>query len=146
MHEAANYIIHMEGNIKELNQRRDKLKNVWNSSGSENGSSNGVKNLPNFVTVNCGFNGVEILINCGIKEGDYGYGFSLSRILVELIQTGLDVVSCISNKINGRFLYKIQTEVIPFFFLQIIIIIQFISGNIIMDFRNYFIYICLSFY
>lgn len=116
MHEAANYIKHMEGNIKELNQQRDKLKNVWNSYGSENGSSNGVKNLQNFVRVNCGFNGVEILINCGIKEGNYGCGFSLSRILVELIQTGLDVVSCISNKINGRFLYKIQTEVILFFF------------------------------
>lgn len=138
MHEAANYIKHMEGNIKELNQRRDKLKNVWNSS--ENGSSNSVKKLPNFVTVNCGFNGVEILINCGIKEGNYDYGFSPSRILVELIQTGLDVVSCISNKMNGRLLYKIQTEVIIFFF-RLYIIIQFLWELLV--FRNY---ICLSIY
>lgn len=108
MHEAANYIKHMEKRIDELQLRKDNLmKNVSNQSGSQNGGSNNF-DLPNYVTLNCCCDGVEVLINCGIKEG---YGFALSSVLVELIQTGLDVVSCISNKVNGRFLYKIQTEV-----------------------------------
>ncbi|XP_057786283.1 transcription factor bHLH36-like [Salvia miltiorrhiza] len=100
MHEAASYIKDMEKKIEELQLRRDELKNA--------SASNTTFDLPNFVTVNCCCDGLEILINCGVKEG---YGFSLSRVIVELTHSGLDVVTCISNKVNGRFLYKIHTQV-----------------------------------
>ncbi|XP_057798486.1 transcription factor bHLH36-like isoform X2 [Salvia miltiorrhiza] len=100
MHEAASYIKDMEKKIEELQLRRDELKNA--------SASNTTFDLPNFVTVNCCCDGLEILINCGVKEG---YGFSLSRVIVELTHNGLDVVTCISNKVNGRFLYKIHTQV-----------------------------------
>ncbi|KAL1531467.1 transcription factor bHLH36-like [Salvia divinorum] len=99
MHEAANYIKDMEMKIEELQSRRDELKNASPSNSFD---------LPNYVTVNCCYDGVEILMNCGIKEG---YGFALSRVIMELIQSELDVVACISNKVNGRFLYKIQAQV-----------------------------------
>lgn len=89
--------------------RRDKLKNIISiSAGSENGSSNSV-NLPNCVTVNSCWDGVEILINSGIKEGD---GFPLSRVLMELLVSGLNIVNCVSTKVNERFLYRIQSQVI----------------------------------
>ncbi|KAG8381421.1 hypothetical protein BUALT_Bualt06G0120300 [Buddleja alternifolia] len=109
MHESVNYIKYMEKKIKELQNRRDKLKKLSNSVGSENGSSNSVINVPNCVTLNyCLDNTVEILISCGLKED---VGFPLSRVLIELIVAGLDVVSCISTKANGRFIYQIQSQV-----------------------------------
>ncbi|KAI3458231.1 hypothetical protein Pfo_014894 [Paulownia fortunei] len=107
MHEAVNYIKQMERNIKEFRMRRDKLKTMSNSAGSKNGSSNSF-NLPNVVTVSSCRYGVEISISCGIEEGD---GFPLSRVLMELLGTGLNIVSCISTKTNERFVYRIQSEV-----------------------------------
>ncbi|KAK4489490.1 hypothetical protein RD792_005299 [Penstemon davidsonii] len=112
MNGAVNYIKHMERNMKELRIRRDKLKNLCNSDGSAgNGSSNIiVRNVQNSTKVSsCKDSTVEILISCGIKEEE---GFHLSKVLVLLLQTGLNVFSCVSTKANERFLYRIQSEVI----------------------------------
>ncbi|PIN20435.1 hypothetical protein CDL12_06876 [Handroanthus impetiginosus] len=108
MHEAVNYIKHMERNIKELRIKKDKLKELYKSGGRcENGISNGV-NFPNHVLVNSCMGGVEILISCGLKEE---YGFRLSRVLVELLEMGLNIVNCISTKANERILHIIQIQV-----------------------------------
>ncbi|KAK4489480.1 hypothetical protein RD792_005289 [Penstemon davidsonii] len=112
MNGAVNYIKHMERNMKELRIRRDKLKNLCNSDGSAgNGSSNiTVRNVENSIKVSsCKDSTVEILISCGIKEEE---GLHLSKVLVLLLQTGLNVFSCVSTKANERFLYRIQSEVI----------------------------------
>ncbi|KAL3834544.1 hypothetical protein ACJIZ3_009280 [Penstemon smallii] len=111
MNGAVNYIKHMERNMKELRIQRDELKGLCNSVGSAgNGSSNNisVKNVQNSIKVSsCKDSTVEILISCGIKEEE---GFHLSKVLVLLLQTGLDVFSCVSTKANERFLYRIQSE------------------------------------
>ncbi|PIN20434.1 hypothetical protein CDL12_06875 [Handroanthus impetiginosus] len=108
MHEAVKYIKYMERNIEELRMRKDKLKKLYKSNGSfQNGSSNSV-NFPKCVTVNYCLGGVEIIISCGLKKKD---GFPLSRVLVELIEIGHDIVSCISSKANDRIIYRIQSQV-----------------------------------
>ncbi|KAL0304190.1 UNVERIFIED_CONTAM: Transcription factor [Sesamum radiatum] len=106
MQEAVNYIKHMEKSTKELRMARDKLMKRFSK---RSGSEISVR-LPSCVTVSCCPNGgaVEILINCGSKEEE---GFPLSRVLMELLKTGLNIVSCISTKANDRFLHRIQTEV-----------------------------------
>ncbi|KAK6125939.1 hypothetical protein DH2020_040328 [Rehmannia glutinosa] len=89
--EAMNYIKHMERNNKELRMQRDKLKKMSSkSAGSEKGSSNSV-NLANCVTVSSCRYGVEVSVSCGINEVEDG--FSLSRVLMELLETGLHIVN-----------------------------------------------------
>ncbi|KAI3471082.1 hypothetical protein Pfo_027745 [Paulownia fortunei] len=113
MQEAVNYIIHMQKNMKELKMRRDKLKKLSSNPSStraiatENGSSNSTGNSPNCVTISCFQDSVEILISCGLKEEE---GFPLSKVLMELLETGLKVESCVSTKANDRFLHRIQSE------------------------------------
>lgn len=110
MQEAVNYIKDMETNIKELQLQRDKLKNLSTSSApNEN-------NIPNSVTLNSCWDGVEILI-------DTCNGIPLSTVLMELLHTQLEIVSCVSTKVNQRILYTIHSEVrnpssIPLFHLM----------------------------
>ncbi|KAL2550296.1 transcription factor bHLH [Forsythia ovata] len=105
MHEAVNYIQHMQNSIKELRIERDKLKKYSNSGtliGSEKGSD-----LPNCeVTVNRGRDGVEILISCRSKDE----GLPLSKVFTELLERGLNVVSCVSTRTNERTLHRIQSS------------------------------------
>ncbi|KAL2527163.1 Transcription factor bHLH [Abeliophyllum distichum] len=105
MHEAVNYIQHMQNSIKELRIRRETLKKYSNSGtliGSEKGSD-----LPNCeVTVNRVCDGVEILISCRSKDE----GFPLSKVFTELIERGLNVVSCVYTKANERMLHRIQSS------------------------------------
>ncbi|KAK6155792.1 hypothetical protein DH2020_010040 [Rehmannia glutinosa] len=109
MHEAVSYIQHMEKKIEELRVRRDKMKKLSPSlSGTKIASSNDVDyNLSNYVTVNpVQQYGLEILISSSIKSSDLG----LSRVLTELLDRELNVVSCVSTRTNDRFLHKIQAE------------------------------------
>ncbi|KAK6125940.1 hypothetical protein DH2020_040329 [Rehmannia glutinosa] len=108
MHEAVSYIQHMEKKIEELRIHRDKMKKLLpNLSGTKIASSNGTdNNLCNCVTVNPVQYGVEILISSSIKSPELG----LSRVLAELLDGELNVVSCVSTRPKERFLHKIQAE------------------------------------
>ncbi|PIN11324.1 hypothetical protein CDL12_16075 [Handroanthus impetiginosus] len=100
---AVNYIKDMQNNIHQLKSRRDNLKKSVNYFGSHQ-----IDNLPNYVIVNPCPNGMEILINTISEEKQ---GFSLSRILAELHDSGFDVVSCFSTKAdNEKSLHRIELE------------------------------------
>ncbi|KAL0304189.1 UNVERIFIED_CONTAM: Transcription factor [Sesamum radiatum] len=108
MQEAVNYIQHMQKNVQELRSRRDKLKKLPNLSSTKLAAvSNGGDNLPKCsVTVDVIRDGVEILISSSMKNSE----FRLSRVLAELLERKLNVVSCVSTKAKEGFLYKIQAE------------------------------------
>ncbi|KAK6155793.1 hypothetical protein DH2020_010041 [Rehmannia glutinosa] len=107
--EAVNYIQQMRKKIEELRIRRDKMKNsLPNLSGTKIASSNGTdNNLCNCVTVNPVQYGVEILISNSIKSSDLG----LSRVLAELLDRELNVVTCVSTRTKEKILHKIEAEV-----------------------------------
>ncbi|KAL2540107.1 Transcription factor bHLH [Abeliophyllum distichum] len=86
MQETVNYITNMQENIKNLRHQRDKLKlsNSGNVISNEDGSSTSISQ--NLVTVNSCRDGVEILISSSLTEE----GLPLSRVLVELLERGLN--------------------------------------------------------
>lgn len=101
MNEAVNYIKHLKEKIRELGEKRNELKSSSNSS-SKNPSGD-------LVRVCSCWGGVEIVVSSdGEKEG-----VPLSRVLERLVEEELNVVSCISTKVNGRLLHTIQCEVLP---------------------------------
>lgn len=101
MHQAVNYIKHMEENIKGLSVKKDQLKK------SKHTSESLTNQLPNTVSINFCNGGVEISINsCMIDDG-----FSLSGVLNTLLEQGLNITSCISTTVNDRLLHSIQSEV-----------------------------------
>ncbi|XP_075107260.1 transcription factor bHLH118-like [Nicotiana tabacum] len=105
MHEAVNYIKEMQANMKELEKRRDLL---IKSSLPNSIRSNNFTVSPDCVTVSpCLQGGIEILISVDCKA----QSFPLSRVLRELLKQGINVVSCVSAKVNQRSLHTIQIEV-----------------------------------
>ncbi|KAL0304185.1 UNVERIFIED_CONTAM: Transcription factor [Sesamum radiatum] len=108
--QAVNYIKHMQKKLDEMKMKRDKLKNLSNSSGpnvdaEDRGPSTTTSS--NCLKVNLCWDGVEILISSSLNEGD----FPLSKVLADLLRRGLDVISCISTRVDGQFLHKIQIQV-----------------------------------
>ncbi|KAM3376153.1 transcription factor [Capsicum galapagoense] len=95
MQGAVNYIKHLENNIKELEIKRKKLENLALCSSKDD------KCFRDYVTINSCDCGVEILINERV---------SLSRVLKELVKRQLNVVSCVSTKLDERLLHRIQLE------------------------------------
>ncbi|KAG6660341.1 hypothetical protein I3843_03G093800 [Carya illinoinensis] len=106
INEAGNYIKHLQKKIKELSSVRDKLKKHSNTTDHGSGSSNSTS-PPSFMKVNPRRDGVEILITSSFEEER----MPLSRVLEVLIEGGLTVVSCVSAKVNERFLHTIQSEI-----------------------------------
>ncbi|WMV26041.1 hypothetical protein MTR67_019426 [Solanum verrucosum] len=95
MQEAVNYIKNLENNIKELEIKRKKLEDLALCSSKED------KHFGDYVTINLCDCGVEILINEKVP---------LSRVLEELVKRQLNVVNCVSTKVDERFLHRIQLE------------------------------------
>lgn len=121
-----NYIKYQEKNIKQLQSKRDKLRNLLEanssshdrlemSSGNWNYSS---CNSPIEISIRpCSHGGIEILIsNELVMVGDEHLLCPLSTVLRVLLEVGLTVVSCFCTKLKDKFLYTIQTEVPNFFF------------------------------
>ncbi|KVI10057.1 transcription factor bHLH118-like [Cynara cardunculus var. scolymus] len=112
MHQAVNYIKHMQENIKVLSGKRDRLKKFAETTagggGSGTNTNESLMNLvPNTVSISSCNDGIEILINsCSIEDG-----FPLSRVLKAIASEGLNVISCISTKVNERVFHSLQSEV-----------------------------------
>ncbi|XP_022874024.1 transcription factor bHLH120-like [Olea europaea var. sylvestris] len=106
MQGTINYITDMQENIIQLRLQRDKPKKLSNSGNlsDEDGSSTSFSHSS--VTVNPCRDGAEILIGSSLKEE----GFPLSRVLVELLERGLNVISYVSTKANEMSLHIIQCE------------------------------------
>ncbi|CAH9139759.1 unnamed protein product [Cuscuta epithymum] len=113
MHEALNYIKHMQKSIQELGRKRDRLKTT--TSGSQDSEKNGrldkkivTAGSRDFVSVSRCRSGIEVLI--GFDGGGRGR-FPLSRVLRTLENGGFDVVSCDSTTVDNRLLHRLQAEV-----------------------------------
>ncbi|XP_021730189.1 transcription factor bHLH120-like [Chenopodium quinoa] len=126
--EATRYIKDLEMNVKELGEKRDSLKdtfsslenrrtkrehNVGCSSSSSTTSttsrSSSSSNTRDYnVNIHKFSKTLQIEITAGVEEDD---PCPISKTLKVLAQEGLDVVSCVSNKVNQRWIYVIYCEV-----------------------------------
>ncbi|VFQ80575.1 unnamed protein product [Cuscuta campestris] len=101
--EAAKYIEHKQKSIRELEEKRDKLRS-W----SKNGDDGGGHVASAAVTVRPCLEGVEILISCGIPK----QGFRVSRALHLLgDQQGLQLLSCVCSRVDDTLLHTIRAQV-----------------------------------
>lgn len=117
MHQAVNYINHLQGSIKELDMKRNKLiknmsvkSHVISPAGRSGSSSNNCfrENYNSIVTVSPCWCGVEILISIGLMMEE---GFHLSRVMEILVnEEGLNVISYASTRTNQRLLHTIQSQ------------------------------------
>lgn len=105
MHEAIKYIGHMQSRIQQLSEDRDELKK-HNSSQSQNLEKLSCSKR-DFVVVrpNDGF-GIQVVLDTATQ-----HRVPVSNILKVLVEEeGLQVLSCISIKLNDRFLHTIQCQ------------------------------------
>ncbi|XP_073131154.1 transcription factor bHLH36-like [Henckelia pumila] len=99
MHEAVNYIQHKRKHIQGLKIRRDQLIMGPRPDISEDSKHSVMVNIAET-------RGVEILISTCLKNR----GLRISKVFVELMERGLDVVSWVNTKANGEFFHKIHAE------------------------------------
>ncbi|KAL8161883.1 hypothetical protein V2J09_013372 [Rumex salicifolius] len=124
--QSANYIKHLEGRIKELGGTRDQLtesSNIDNhavvavaaaaSAGAHHSTTATSPTIMmmttrrNNVEVFVGSAGLQVQISCGED-----YPPILSTSLKVLLQAGLDVVSCVTNRLSGGgLLHNIHCQV-----------------------------------
>ncbi|XP_021765229.1 transcription factor bHLH126-like [Chenopodium quinoa] len=128
--EATRYIKDLEKNVKELGEKRDSLKDTFSSlenrrnnkrennnvgcSSSSSTTSTTSRSSSSCSTRDYNVNihkfskTLQIEITAGVEEDD---PCPISKTLKVLAQEGLDVVSCVSNKVNQRWIYVIYCEV-----------------------------------
>ena len=97
MHEAVNYINHLQMRIQDLGAKRDELKNQSNLSACDSESGSSYKLSQHCVIVSPSMEVVEILISADFKDE----GLLLSQVMEVLLEEGLGVHSCFSTKVNG---------------------------------------------
>lgn len=112
MQQAVNYINDTKKKIEEMKMKRDSLimkqPNAGASTAIEarNHASNACS-WPHRVKINLFTDGLEILISSSLERE----GFSLSRVLKDLVGRELNVINCVSTRGDRCFLHKIQIEV-----------------------------------
>ncbi|CAH1438935.1 unnamed protein product [Lactuca virosa] len=110
MHQAVNYIKHMQESIKVLSVKRDRLKKDVETSVPGPMMNSNEKNVThpfrNTVSISSCKGGIQILINSGSTEG----GVPLSAVLKAITEEGLNIITCTSTKVNERLLLSIQSE------------------------------------
>ncbi|OIT21601.1 PREDICTED: transcription factor bHLH118-like isoform X2 [Nicotiana attenuata] len=109
--EAVNYIEHLQEKVRKMEDNKGKLKMGLSSSDVDypksGCSSSSHESSAAIITVKLCLDGMEILTDCSVTNE----GFYLSRVLEVLLREGLSIVSCSCNKVNGRLLHTIRTEV-----------------------------------
>lgn len=107
VNEATNYINHLQNKVKQLQDKKEELMKVSNLSTNattQDGSSS--SNIQPFVIVQPFPGGLEIVCSYSFNK----CLFPLSRVLDMLLKEGLNLISCTSNMIEGRFIYTIRSE------------------------------------
>lgn len=125
MHGAANYIKDLKRKIQELSGKRDELNRVSDSISSligccstdiiiasDHDQNSKLHNSETKISVRHCRAGVEVVVNTAVKQG-----LPLSSVLRVLAGEGLTVVSCVSAKVNRRFLHTIESEVFSLSFV-----------------------------
>ncbi|GMI96336.1 hypothetical protein like AT5G51790 [Hibiscus trionum] len=114
MNGAASYIKDLQKRIDELSAKRDDLKKVSFDSNSTTGSSHqgtssgsNLQAFPSSVVVRQSLDGAEVVVSTGLGA----QALTLSRVLQLLLGEGLDVVNCISTRIDGGLIHTIKLEV-----------------------------------
>nr|GMC61937.1 transcription factor bHLH118-like [Ipomoea batatas] len=132
--EAVNYIEDKQKSIRELEEKRDRLKRLG-SSGSDvveedynrrTGNSSSSAAAPAMVTVQTCLDGVEIFINSGFPN----QGFRISRALDLLVQQGHHVLSCVCSRVDDRLLHTIRVQVSPQAGIDLQVLQQNLSDSI----------------
>ncbi|XVE64130.1 hypothetical protein DITRI_Ditri07aG0077300 [Diplodiscus trichospermus] len=106
MNGAVSYIKDLQKKIDGLRAKRDELKKISASSGFDQGVSSN-DSFTSSAVVRRSIDGVEVVISTGHGT----QALSLSRVLELLLEEGLDVISCISTRIDGGMIHTIQSEV-----------------------------------
>ncbi|XP_074317964.1 transcription factor bHLH118-like [Silene latifolia] len=109
--EAVNYIKDLEKNVKELGEKRDKVKaSIGSTSSKEKGGVGGSSNStpsPGTVVLVPRLGGLDIEINVWYEN----QVFSLSTALHVIHEEGLGIASYTSTKIDDRLVHNIVCEV-----------------------------------
>ncbi|KAL2920541.1 hypothetical protein RDABS01_012032, partial [Bienertia sinuspersici] len=112
--EAINYITHMKKNVKELEEKRDELKQSVESNIEIGESSNNnvaglltASNSCNNVLIRESVVGLEVEISIANEDEDR---FSLSNALQVVFDHGLEVVSYTSTNFNQRLIHILQCQ------------------------------------
>ncbi|KAE8664000.1 bHLH126 protein [Hibiscus syriacus] len=107
MNGAVIYIKDLQKRIRELSSKRDELKKLSDSSGCDQGISSN-DGLTSSAVVRQSLDGVEVVISTCVGAR----ALTLSKVLKLLAEKGLDVVSCVSTRIDGGLIiHTIQSEV-----------------------------------
>ncbi|WRX17670.1 Myc-type [Theobroma cacao] len=106
MHEAVNYIKHLQKKILKLSGRRDELKSSSNSYASRSVPESLQDSSEHSVMVRPCLAGVEVVISTCLRQG-----LNLSSVLEVILAEGLSVVTCISTKVNESLMHTIVSEV-----------------------------------
>ncbi|KAM7499577.1 hypothetical protein LguiA_023991 [Lonicera macranthoides] len=106
---ATNYIKYLQNNMKELRLKRDyELNNIsYNTAALCSGSGSSCGYTSSCVMVYPILGGVKIVFTNGFDEEK----LHLSRVVSLLLQERVDVVSCVSAKVNEKLLHTIHCEV-----------------------------------
>lgn len=109
MCEAVKYIKDLQNRIQEMGERRDELKRFSDLSGLSFPSEclQVDKHEEDSITVRRCLEGIEVVVSTAFTNE-----LPLSRVLEVLIGEGLNIINCLSTKINERILHTIQSEVI----------------------------------
>ncbi|XP_047152838.1 transcription factor bHLH118-like [Vigna umbellata] len=106
VHEAMNYINHLQDKVKQLQEKRDALLKVSNNLSSIENESSSATHLPPLVLVHPFPGGLEIICSHSFRKS----AFPMSRLLDILHKEGLNVVTTTSIRRDGRFIHTIQSE------------------------------------
>ncbi|XVF54013.1 hypothetical protein PTKIN_Ptkin05aG0147600 [Pterospermum kingtungense] len=107
MNAAVSYIKDLQKRIDELSSKRDMLKKLSDSSTGFDQGMTSNDSFPSTAVVRQSLDGVEVVISTGLGAK----ALTLSRVIELLLEEGLDVVNCISTRIDGGLIHTIQSEV-----------------------------------